>query len=242
MSKFSFLILICFFFEVKRAYSQSVLLLPVPAVSWSTYLDHCNRAGFLCIDKFWEKSHRTTYSVSFDRLIDSFDSTSQSSGSTLTEKMREILVSEFLSVDQLEMLIALMKQINLDGHLISQELQKSLSIITEFEIHYQTADFYIFFKRKINVSANKRLQQLKINFPIYYYHYTQLPKRISTHTLNNVPKRFLFSQREKCQYIPHFSYDGIWRILQKNQCSETSPQSSELREKRKIRTTKAEYF
>lgn len=216
--------------------AQPALLLPTPNISWRIYQQNCLRSGLICIHQFFEEIRQVTPTPQFDRLIDQFDLHQYRHKTDLLQTIRHILRTEPLSTDQLDMLLALTESESRVPQMPAQralrkELRQVQNILSQFSINSPAEEYFIFFNTPLSVRAKSALERLGMSFPVYYFHFSQLPQVKTTREISKIRKKYLFTQLSDCSYKANFTLRSHWLILKKKFCGISQKVSKKTRER-----------
>ena len=204
-----------------------VVLIPHPRSSFAAYRESCEKASYICSDKYFIDIYYQKETPQFDELINSIDLSSTVWVQTFSKSLTKILQAEMISEVQLEMvlkLVAQVKEIVSNKNQISMleaELKRIKDYLAKTTESSPSENFIIFFKRKMTEKDFLVFKSTLVNIPAVWLHYSSMPKMFSAQS--RLPKNsedLLSGRCETAQLNKNLNLTG-WQAYTSESCSLT---------------------
>lgn len=229
-----YLILVPIFILSFETKAQTILI-PDQTVAAQDYVAKCQQPGYTCVQKYLIDQTVEKPSVLFDALIDSIDVSNKLFIDTLPKQVQNILQSEMISFEQLEMLIRLLEQ-SQDG---AKDLKTTSQLISELKYiqsastsvnapNFSSEDVVVFFKRPYSHENFQKLKKSYLNLPYVEIRFASAPNLNFTKSkVQNTANSLVTGTCENAVISPVITTTQ-WKILSEKSCgwSETLNKSS----------------
>lgn len=156
--------LIAFFFF--HSLQAQVLLLPTADRHFELYREQCQKEGYLCTTNFLLDTLQKLPTPQFDLLLEELDYSSKEYCNGLTKRVLNILKTEMISIEQVEILIKLLGQAksfvasqNLKSlQAIEVQLQEDLALVQKVNLKELPAEFIVVFKKPLPLNLHSKFR------------------------------------------------------------------------------------
>jgi hypothetical protein len=164
-----------FIFALNFDCLAQTILVPQTDVSESSYLEQCQKPGYVCAHQYLSEQIMTTETPQFNEYIENLDLIVDSSRQSLASDVQKILKTEMLSIEQLKSLILIADKSatiekNKKTEFIQNKLQNLLDVAENTHESSLETDFYIILKKRF--SKKDYLRLLPHLSHIKYFHLT----------------------------------------------------------------------
>ncbi len=215
--KLIFLLTALFFIGELQA---ETLLIPDQMVTAEYYFEKCQLEGYICAQNFQVKSLQEKPTPLFDAFVDSIDLSSKNFLEKIPKQIQQILKTEMISVQQLNMLLHLLEQTDAtENQLLLKEMKTIYNLIAgEKKISLMTENFILFFKEPMAKSRLEKMNARLIGVPYYEINYNRLALLKSTQSADDSLPGYL-AAGECDQWTTVLPIESVkWKVLSEKSC------------------------
>ena len=143
------------------AVAQTVLI-PEKNMNKDVYLERCSKAGYVCSHEFLEQSLIKKETPLFNDYIENLDLLDDKQRSQITDKIKNILKNEMISMEQLETLFTILdKSLGLEKskktEFLKTQLMQIKNTMDRLTEEKNVSEYFIVLKKKISAQQFKDL-------------------------------------------------------------------------------------
>lgn len=203
----------------------SELLVPDSTVNFENYSEKCTQENYQCTFKYFANLEMQKPTPTFDAFIDAIDLTSKTFIDAIPKSIQNILQTESISAEQLEMLVRLLDQVSeqaKDSKMAKQlnnELKYVLSQLPTENFQPNKESFVIFFKKPMSTEAFRKIKKSYLALPYTQINFNQIPKKAFLNDKNVVAAEPLVTGQCQTASLNFEAQTNSWKIMSEKSCS-----------------------
>lgn len=171
----------------------ALLLVPTQDINPNTYFDWCYRENYSCTTDTFVNHIKSKPADQFNQLMNQVDLGSLQFLELFRNTIISILNTEDLNTSQLDMLLDLLREINLKQpslllKMIENELLRARDLVQNSR-DFDKSEFVLIFKKPVSLNTVKKIRTSVLKIPLYLISYSGVPIKSDSVNFNRVIRK-----------------------------------------------------